>query len=125
MIGAGPTALSAAVYTAREDIKTLMIEKGVVGGLAAITDKVDNYPGFAEGISGLQLAEQLQKQAERFGAQIELDEVAKITRANDIFQIELASNRTLQALTVLIATGSEWKKLGIEGESEFYGPRYP
>lgn len=121
MIGAGPTALSAAVYTSREDIKTLMIEKGVVGGLAAITDKVDNYPGFAEGISGLQLAEQLQKQAERFGAQIELDEVLKITRENDVFQVELASARTLQALTILIATGSEWKKLEIEGEAEFYG----
>src|SRR5262245_49805551 len=75
MIGAGPTALAAAVYTTREDIETLLIEKGVIGGLAAITDLVDNYPGFSKGISGLELAEELRKQAERFGAKIELDEV--------------------------------------------------
>ena len=70
MIGAGPSALSAAIYTTREDIDTVLYEKGVVGGLAAITDKVDNYPGFPDGIEGMTLAEQLQKQAERFGANI-------------------------------------------------------
>ena len=64
MVGAGPSALSAAIYTAREDIDTVLYEKAVVGGLAAITDKVDNYPGFADGIEGMALAEQLQKQAE-------------------------------------------------------------
>ena len=63
MVGAGPASLSAAIYTTREDIETVLIEKGVIGGLAAITDWVDNYPGFAEGISGLQLADSLQKQA--------------------------------------------------------------
>ena len=68
MIGAGPAALAAAVYTTREDIDTLLFERGVVGGLAAITDMVDNYPGFPEGIEGLTLAGHLQKQAERFGA---------------------------------------------------------
>ena len=67
MIGAGPSALSAAIYTTREDIDTILYEKGVIGGLAAITDKVDNYPGFPDGIEGMTLAEQLQKQAERFG----------------------------------------------------------
>ena len=72
MIGAGPSALAAAVYTTREDIDTVLYEKGVIGGLAAITDWVDNYPGFVDGIAGLKLAEQLQGQAERFGAQINL-----------------------------------------------------
>ena len=70
MIGAGPSALSAAVYTTREDIDTVLYEKAVIGGLAAITDQVDNYPGFPEGIPGLTLAEQFEKQAERFGAHI-------------------------------------------------------
>ena len=72
IIGAGPSALAAAVYTTRENLETVIYEKSVIGGLAAITDQVDNYPGFPEGIAGLTLAEQLQKQAERFGAKIEL-----------------------------------------------------
>ena len=59
MIGAGPSALAAAVYTTREDLDTVLLEKGVVGGLAATTDWVDNYPGFADGIEGMKLAEQL------------------------------------------------------------------
>ena len=57
MVGAGPSALAAAVYTTREDIDTTLYEKGVVGGLAAITDMVDNYPGFPDGIEGMTLAE--------------------------------------------------------------------
>ena len=66
MVGAGPSALAAAVYTTREDIDTVLIEKGVIGGLAAVTDWIDNYPGFAKGIEGLTLAGELQAQAERF-----------------------------------------------------------
>ena len=70
MIGAGPSALAAAVYTTREDIKTTLFEKGAVGGLAAITDQIDNYPGFSKGVSGLDLATELEAQAKRFGAAI-------------------------------------------------------
>lgn len=121
MIGAGPAALSAAVYTSREDITTLVIEKGVVGGLAAITEKVDNYPGFAQGVSGLELAEQLKSQAERFGASIELNEVVDLGKKGDLFYTELADQRVVWSKTVLLATGSEWKKLNITGEDEFYG----
>jgi thioredoxin reductase (NADPH) len=120
MIGAGPTSLAAAIYTSREDIETLIIEKGIVGGLAAITDKVDNYPGFPEGIEGLALAENLQKQAERFGAKIELDEVQHIKKNSDIFEVTTAMS-AYRAKAVLIGTGSEWKKLGIPKEAEFYG----
>ena len=72
MIGAGPSALAAAVYTTREDLDTVLLEKGIVGGLAATTDWVDNYPGFADGIEGLKLAEQLEAQAKRFGADIRI-----------------------------------------------------
>src|SRR5579884_4154709 len=78
MIGAGPASLSAAIYTTREDIETLLYERAVIGGLAAVTDWVDNYPGFAQGLTGLELAENLRKQAERFGAVIELGEVSNI-----------------------------------------------
>ncbi|MDO8265512.1 MAG: FAD-dependent oxidoreductase [Candidatus Saccharibacteria bacterium] len=121
MIGAGPTSLAAAVYTSREDIDTLIIEKGIIGGLAAITDMVDNYPGFPEGIEGLKLAENLQKQAERFGAVIELDEVQTVVKDNDgLFTLKTVMAE-YRAKAVLIGTGSQWKKLGIPGEEEFYG----
>ncbi len=83
MIGAGPAALAAAVYTTREDIQTQLFEKGAIGGLAAITDWVDNYPGFTDGVAGLELAGQLQGQAERFGAEITLGEVMSIEDKGD------------------------------------------
>ena len=120
MIGAGPTSLAAAVYTSREDIGTIIFEKGIIGGLAAITDKVDNYPGFEDGIEGLVLAEKLQKQAERFGAKIELGEVQSVKKDGDEFVLETTSGEQ-RAKTVLVGTGSEWKKLGIPGEDSFYG----
>jgi thioredoxin reductase (NADPH) len=120
MIGAGPAALTAAVYTTREDIDTLLFERGVVGGLAAITDMVDNYPGFPEGIEGLTLAQNLQKQAERFGAVIELGEVMKIHDEGEYKRLETTSGDML-AKAVLIATGSDYKKIGVPGEAEYYG----
>jgi thioredoxin reductase (NADPH) len=119
MIGAGPAALAAAVYTTREDIDTLLFERGVIGGLAAITDMVDNYPGFPDGIEGLTLAQQLQKQAERFGAVIELGEVTKITDEGEYKRLETTSGDML-AKAVLIATGSDYKKIGVPGEQEYY-----
>lgn len=120
MIGAGPAALAAAIYTTREDIETVLYEKGVIGGLAAITDKVDNYPGFPEGIEGLTLATNLQAQAERFGAKIEFGEVLGITEDGSRKKVTTTDGEVF-AKTILIATGSEWKKLNIPGESEFYG----
>lgn len=120
MIGAGPSALSAAIYTTREDIDTVLYEKGVIGGLAAITDKVDNYPGFPDGVEGMMLAEQLQKQAERFGAHIELGDVSALRREGDEIVVTVDGN-DVRTKTVLIATGSDYNKLGIPGEAEYYG----
>lgn len=126
MIGAGPAALSAAVYTTREDIETVLFERGVVGGLAAITDWIDNYPGFPEGIAGLELADKFRLQAERFGAKIELGEVTKIaaevkgiTDDGKYKRLETTDGEVL-AKTVLIATGSDYKKIGVPGEQEYY-----
>lgn len=119
IVGAGPAALTAAIYTTREDIETLLFERGVVGGLAAVTDKIDNYPGFADGIEGLTLADSLQKQAERFGAVIELGEVMAIHDEGEYKRLETTSG-DMYAKAVLIATGSDYKKLGIPGEEEFY-----
>src|SRR3984957_12942923 len=119
IVGAGPAALSPAIYTTREDIDTLLFERGVPGGLAAVTDWVDNYPGFAKGIAGLELADNLQQQAERFGAVIELGEVTKIVDEGKYKRLETTSGDML-ARAVLIATGSDYKKIGVPGEQEFY-----
>lgn len=120
VIGAGPAALSAAIYTTREDIDTLLFERGIVGGLAAVTDKIDNYPGFPNGIEGLTLAEELRQQAERFGAVIELGEVTGIEDEGEYKRLETTSG-DMWAKAVLIATGSDYKKIGAPGEAEFYG----
>ena len=120
MVGAGPSALAAAVYTTREDIDTTLYEKGVVGGLAAITDMVDNYPGFPDGIEGMTLAEQLRKQAERFGAKIEYGDVSAIKDCGDYRELTV-DGKPVKAKAVLIATGSVYNKLGIPGEAEYYG----
>lgn len=120
MIGAGPSALAAAVYTTREDIKTDLYEKAVVGGLAAITDQIDNYPGFPEGISGMQLASDLEKQAKRFGANIKYGDVKSISRKDNQIALNIDGKDVL-AKTVLIATGSDYNKIGIPGEAEYYG----
>lgn len=119
MIGAGPSALAAAVYTTREDIDTVVYEKGVIGGMAAITDMIDNYPGFADGVKGMELAEQLQKQAERFGAMIEFGDVSAIRDEGD-HKVVVVDGAEVKAKTVLIATGSDYVKLGIPGEAENY-----
>lgn len=120
MVGAGPSALAAAVYTTREEIDTVLLEKGVIGGLAAITDWVDNYPGFTDGIEGLKLAEQLQGQAERFGADIRYGDVVGIHDKGDHKVIE-TTDGDVSAKAVLIATGSDYKKIGVPGEAEYYG----
>lgn len=120
IIGAGPSALAAAIYTTREDIPTVLYERGVVGGLAAITDKVENYPGFPSGVEGMMLANQFQSQAERFGADIEFGEVSSVKKLNNAIEI-IVDNKPILADAVLIATGSSYKKTGMPGEDDFYG----
>lgn len=120
MIGAGPSALAAAIYTTREDIDTVLYEKAVTGGLAAITDQIDNYPGFSEGVSGMKLASELEAQARRFGAKIEYGDVTALRRDDEsvVLTVDGVEKR---ARTVLIATGSDYNKINVPGEAEFYG----
>jgi thioredoxin reductase (NADPH) len=119
IIGSGPAGLTAAIYTTREDIDTLVFERGVIGGLAAVTDKIDNYPGFADGVEGLKLADDLRKQAERFGAVIELGEVNGISDEGEYKRLDTTSGDIL-AKVVLLTTGSDYKKIGVTGETEYY-----
>ena len=120
MIGAGPSALAAAIYTTREDIDTVLYEKATIGGMAAITDKVDNYPGFPDGVEGMKLAGELEKQAERFGAQIDFGDASAI-RTDGKYKIITIDGQDVKAKAVLVATGSDYKKLGVPGEAESYG----
>ena len=120
MIGAGPSALAAAIYTTREDIDTTLYEKSAIGGLAAITDMVDNYPGFPDGIEGLTLAGHLEKQAERFGAHVDYGDVTALRDEGDVKVVTVDGNE-VKAKVVLIATGSDYKKIGVPGEKELYG----
>jgi thioredoxin reductase (NADPH) len=119
IVGAGPSALTAAIYTTREDIDTLLFERGVIGGLAAVTDKIDNYPGYSNGVEGLKLADELRMQAERFGAVIELGEVTAIHDDGEYKRLETTSGE-MHAKAILIATGSDYKKIGVPGELEYY-----
>ena len=120
IIGAGPSALTAAIYTAREDIETVLYEKAVVGGMAAITDKIDNYPGFPDGIDGFELTDRMQKQAEKFGTKIEVGEVTALRDYNGI-KVLTIDDKEIKSKAVLISTGSDYNKIGISGEAEYYG----
>lgn len=119
VIGAGPAALAAAIYTTREEIETVLYEKGIVGGLAATTDWIDNYPGYMKGIEGLRLADELRGQAERFGAKIEFGDVSKLERQGGLLKLRV-DDKNVTARAVLIATGSNYRKLGVPGEEEYY-----
>lgn len=120
IIGAGPSSLSAAIYTTREDIDTLIYEKLTIGGMAAVTDHIDNYPGFPEGIDGFSLTDRFRQQAERFGAKIEVGDVTSIRDEGD-FKVVTVNGTDKKAKAVLVATGSVNNKLNVSGEAEYYG----
>lgn len=120
VIGTGPSALTAAVYTTREDIETVLYERATIGGLAATTDMIDNYPGFPEGIAGMELAGKFEQQAARFGALIDFGDVSSVKKDGDYFSVEV-DGQPVRSRAVLIATGSDYKKLDIPGEAEFFG----
>jgi thioredoxin reductase (NADPH) len=120
IVGAGPSALAAAIYTTREGIDTVLYEKAVVGGIVATIDNVDNYPGFPDGIEGLNLVDQLEKQAKRFGANIEFGDVTSV-RDDGKFKILVVDDIEVKAKAVLIATGRSYGNLGAPGELEFFG----
>ena len=122
IIGAGPTGLAAALYTSREGYKTLVLEFAVIGGMAALTADIENYPGFEEGIGGLELSDKLYKQAKRFGAEIKLGvKVDKIEQSGEIVTLSRDNGEAFTGKSVIIATGSTYRELGIAGEKELIG----
>jgi len=122
IIGGGPTGLMAAIYTSRESLSTLVIEKAALGGQAGTTQVLENFPGFDEGISGKEFADRLSKQAQRFGTEtLQATEVTDIWREGQYLRVQTGSGDVYGAYTVLIASGSHYRRLGIPGEAKLIG----
>jgi thioredoxin reductase (NADPH) len=120
IIGAGPAGLTAGIYAGRGNLKTGILEKGNPGGQIAQTDEVENYPGFAEAISGPELSSRMVAQAEKFGAQIIYDEVQSLEKFGHGFRIK-GYDKSYTSSVVIIATGANPKRLNVPGEDKFYG----
>ncbi len=120
IIGGGPAGLSAGIYTVRARLSSLLIEKGLIGGQVANAELVENYPGFPEGISGYDLTELMQRQATKFGLEILTAEVTGV-ELNGEQKIAKTNEGDFVVKAMIIASGSEWTKLGIPGEKEFTG----
>lgn len=121
ILGAGPAGLTAGLYAGRGGLKAAIIEKMMPGGLVANTERIDNYPGFPEGISGFELAQRMEQQAKKFGAEI-LSAQADSVSAQDKYQlIKLSDGSTVKSRALIIATGAFPKTLGVPGEKELLG----
>lgn len=121
IIGAGAAGLTAAIYTARANLAPLVIEGMQPGGQLTTTNDVENFPGFPEGIDGPTLMAQMHAQAERFGAKYKFGEVIKADFSERPFKLTLVGDETIEALSVIIATGATAKYLGIESEQKLIG----
>jgi thioredoxin reductase (NADPH) len=122
ILGGGPAGLTAALYTAREFIDTLVIERAAFGGQAAGTERLENMPGFPAGIGGMEFSQRLREQAERFGVELlQAQEVTKIRTHGNYHSVQTGSGERYSARAVLIATGSRYKRLNVPGENELIG----
>ncbi len=120
IVGGGPAALAAAVYTCRALLKTIIFEKKYLGGQLVGTDLIENYPGFPEIISGTDLTQRMESQAKRFGVEIRYEEVLKIGLEDGLKVITTDTDIYVSHI-VILAAGAEPKKLGVPGENELYG----
>ncbi len=121
IVGGGGSGLTAAVYAARGMRSTIVFEGNVTGGQIATTDIVENFPGFPEGINGFDLAQNMLKQAEKFGARIEYARVESLIRRDDGSFELVTAETTYRARAVVVTAGADYNKLGVPGEAEFVG----
>jgi thioredoxin reductase (NADPH) len=120
VLGAGPAGLTAAIYAARSRLSVLVVEQMLSGGQIASTEKVENYPGFPEGIEGLELGQRLEEQARNFGTEMVLATVEKVNLTGELKEVQ-TSEGTFRGRTLLIATGTRARPLGVPGEEELKG----
>lgn len=120
VVGGGPGGYTAALYAARAGLDTIVLEKLSAGGQMALTEQIDNYPGFENGIDGFSLAEKMQKQAERFGARSEYAEVLRMD-LTAVPKLVETSEGIFRGKTVVLATGADPRTLGVAGEAELLG----
>ncbi len=122
IIGGGPAGLTAGLYSSRARLKSLLIEKGLIGGQVTTTEFIENYPGFEEGISGTDLSSKMEKQAAKYGLEITQASVQKISSDNKIKKISFeGEQKDYEAKSIIIATGANPRPLGIDGEENFKG----
>lgn len=119
IIGAGPAGYSAAIYAVRAGVKTVVFDKGVGGGLAAVSPNIENYPGF-ESISGMDLMEKMKQHASKYTDIHFNEEVKNIVKTGDAFVVE-TTNDSYNVKAILLCTGTEYRKLGVPGEKELAG----
>ena len=122
IIGGGPAGLAASIYAAREGITSLVVDRSALGGQAGVTERVDNYPGFPEGIGGAELAERFVAQARRYGVEmLAAVAVEGLEPDDDGIAVRLSGGQCVCAQAVLVATGSSYRRLGVPGEDELIG----
>jgi len=120
IIGGGPAGLTAGLYAARARVNVILIEKMAPGGQVLITDWVENYPGFPEGITGFELVQKMADQAKQFGLVIESNEVITLNADGQVKEVKL-HDKTIRTRSIIIASGASPKKLGVPGEESFFG----
>jgi thioredoxin reductase (NADPH) len=122
IIGGGPAGLTAGLYATRGGLKNVtMFEKGLAGGQITQSSEIENYPGQKEMVTGMDLMKDWPEQCSAFGLKNEMNEVLKVSKADDIFTLQLADGTTQEAKSIIIATGSVPRKANIEGEDKYYG----
>src|SRR5215471_9948995 len=122
IVGGGPTALTTAIYAARDGYDVLVIERSGLGGQAGITERLDNYPGFPQGVTGAEFAERIIEQAKRYGVELlSAQNVVQVGNDLDAHFVETDSGHIYRGNAVLLATGSTYKRLGVQGEKDYIG----
>ena len=121
ILGAGPGGLTAGIYAGRSGLNVIILEKLSPGGQIAVSEQIDNYPGFPDGISGTELVERMEKQAVRFGTRIVMEEAMRISKEGKLFVVTTTGNKKYRTKTIIISTGADPVKLPVPEEEKFRG----